>query len=292
MPASDAPTNQLLCFGLGFSAGALARSLPADDWQIKGTHRPGERPAAQENFATMPFGRGQALAGGALDGVTHILSSIPPDDMGDPVLDEHGGNIAALSSLRWVGYLSTTGVYGDTQGARVDETSECRPTIERSKRRLAAEEYWLALWRENDVPVHIFRLAGIYGSGRSAIDTVRAGRAKRIVKPGQVFSRIHVEDIAQVLRASMKRPVPGTIYNVCDDEAAPPQDVVRHACALLGVEPPPEIPFEEVELSAMARSFYADNRRVSNRRIKEGLGVVLRYPDYRAGLAAILADGG
>lgn len=292
MPAADAPTNQLFCFGLGFSARALARALPANGWQIKGTHRPSDHRAEPGKYETLPFQRGAPLHDTALAGTTHLLSSIPPDETGDPVLDMHRRDIAALSSLRWVGYLSTTGVYGDLQGGRVDEAGACRPTNERSKRRLSAEKEWLSLWQNHGVPVHVFRLAGIYGPGRSAIDTVRAGRAKRIVKPGQVFSRIHVDDIAGVLQASIERPAPGTIYNVCDDEAAPPQDVVRHACELLGVAPPPEIPFEDAELSPMARSFYSDNRRVSNQRIKEELGVALRFPDYRIGLAAILADGG
>jgi len=289
MPTSNAPTNQLFCFGLGFSAQALSRQLPAEAWRIKGTHRPKDRRPGQDNFETVAFERGQPLGRTALDGVTHLLSSIPPDEFGDAVLDEHSNDIAQSSTLRWVGYLSTTGVYGDRDGGWVDETSDCRPTNDRSRWRLAAEQRWLALWQARSVPVHIFRLAGIYGEGRSTIDAVRSGRAKRIVKPGQVFSRIHVDDIAGVLRASMAKPNPGRIYNVCDDEAAASADVVRYACTLMNVEPPPEIRFDDAGLSPMARSFYADNRRVSNQRIKEELGVVLRYPDYRSGLSAILA---
>jgi nucleoside-diphosphate-sugar epimerase len=157
--------------------------------------------------------------------------------------------------------------------------------------RVRAETGWLDLWRERGMPVHLFRLAGIYGPGRSALDTVRAGNAKRIDKPGQVFSRIHVEDIAAVLRASMARPNPGAAYNLCDDEAAPPQEVIAYACALLGVEPPPLVPFDQAELSPMARSFYADNKRVRNDRIKRELGVVLTYPTYREGLQAQIAQG-
>jgi len=170
----------------------------------------------------------------------------------------------------------------------VHENSDLRPTSERGRRRLAAEAGWRGLWRDHGVPVHLFRLAGIYGPGRNALETVRSGRARRIVKPGQVFSRIHVDDIVAVLEASMARPNPGAAYNVCDDEAAPPQDVVAFACELLGVAPPSEVPFEAAELSDMARSFYAENKRVANARIKTELGVKLAYPDYRAGLRALL----
>ncbi|MGB1026611.1 MAG: SDR family NAD(P)-dependent oxidoreductase, partial [Rhodospirillaceae bacterium] len=164
------------------------------------------------------------------------------------------------------------------------------PTQQRSKDRAEAEEKWLDLWRETDAPVHLFRLAGIYGPGRSAFDQIAAGRAKRLIKPGQVFSRIHVDDIARVVFASMRARDPGAIYNVCDDEPVPPQDVVTHACALLGIEPPPEQPFDADLLTPMAASFYADNRRVRNDRLIEDLKVELRYPTYREGLAAILKE--
>ncbi|HKW54409.1 MAG TPA: SDR family NAD(P)-dependent oxidoreductase, partial [Stellaceae bacterium] len=159
---------------------------------------------------------------------------------------------------------------------------------ERGRRRVAAEAQWLALERRHGLPVHVFRLAGIYGPGRNALDTVREGRARRIDKPGQVFSRIHVADIVATLRASMARPDPGAAYNVCDDDPAPPEAVIAHACALLGVAPPPLVPFDMAELTPMARSFYHDNKRVSNRRIKQELGVRLGYPSYRDGLRALL----
>ncbi|HWA46716.1 MAG TPA: SDR family NAD(P)-dependent oxidoreductase, partial [Dongiaceae bacterium] len=218
--------------------------------------------------------------------VTHLLSSVPPDAEGDPVIDLHRAAIDAVApTLAWIGYLSTTGVYGDRAGGWVDETSALQPSGERGRRRLAAEQAWLSLKQ----PAHLFRLAGIYGPGSSALDAVREGRARRVVKAGQVFSRIHVEDIAQVLEASIKRPHPGTAYNVCDDDAAPPADVVTFACELLKVAPPPEVPFEQAALSPMARSFYDDNKRVGNARIKQELGVALRYPSYRDGLPAILA---
>jgi nucleoside-diphosphate-sugar epimerase len=214
---------------------------------------------------------------------------VPPDAAGDPVLDRHGPEIAALPGLAWVGYLSTTGVYGDRGGGWVDEASALRPSGERGRRRVAAEAGWLDLWQRHGVPVQVFRLAAIYGPGRSAIDQLRAGTARRIDKPGQVFSRIHVDDLAAVLAASMARPRPAGVYNVCDDEPAPPEAVTAYAAGLLGIAPPPLAPFAEAELSPMARSFFDDNKRVSNRLIKTELGVTLAYPDYRAGLAAILA---
>ncbi|MEL6265400.1 MAG: NAD-dependent epimerase/dehydratase family protein, partial [Pseudomonadota bacterium] len=185
--------------------------------------------------------------------------------------------------------LSTVGVYGDRQGGWVDEDSPCRPSTARGRARLAAEEAWQALAIRAGFPLHIFRLAGIYGPGRGPFSKVRAGTARRIIKPGQVFSRIHVEDIATVLAASIARPAPGTVYNVCDDEAAPPEDVLEHAAGLLGLPPPPAVAWEEAEMSPMARSFYAESKRCSNARLA-GLGVTLAYPTYREGLAALLAE--
>jgi nucleoside-diphosphate-sugar epimerase len=217
---------------------------------------------------------------------------VPPDEAGDPVLDRHGGDLARLPGLRWLGYLSTTGVYGTREGGWVDEASPLAPTGERGRRRAAAEAGWLELGHRHGLSVHVFRLAGIYGPGRSAFDALRAGTAKRIAKPGQVFSRIHVADIVAVLRASMAQPRAGAVYNLCDDDPAPPEEVVAHAAYLLGVPPPPLVPFEAAELSPMARSFYDDNKRVANRLIKEELGVRLRYPSYRDGLAALLRGEG
>jgi nucleoside-diphosphate-sugar epimerase len=285
---------RLFCFGLGYSALVLAERLRRRGWVVAGTCRSEANRAAlaRDGIAAHLFDRDRPLAdpATALAGTTHLLSSVPPDAAGDPVIDRHGGDIGAIGrSLAWSGYLSTTGVYGDRAGGWVDETAPLRPTGERGHRRSAAETAWLDLWRRDGVPVHLFRLAAIYGPGRSALDQVRAGTARRIDKPGQVFSRIHVEDIASVLEASMARPNPGTAYNVCDDDPAPPQDVVAFACALLGVESPPLVPFAEAGLSEMARSFYDDNKRVANARIKEELGVRLRYPSYSAGLRALLA---
>jgi nucleoside-diphosphate-sugar epimerase len=285
-------TPHLFCFGLGYSALALARRLSASGWAVTGTCRSADKllKLREAGFSAVLFDRERPIAAEALQGVTHILVSVPPDAQGDTVLTMHGGDIAAMLGLEWLGYLSTTGVYGDRGGGWVDETASLRPTGERGRRRVAAEQGWLCLWRERGVPVHIFRLAGIYGPGRSPFDALRAGTAKRIDKPGQVFSRIHVEDLATVLTASIERPHPGAVYNVCDDNPAPLEAVVAYAGELLGLAAPPLVPLDAAGLSPMARSFYDDNKRVSNRLIKTGLGVSLRYPDFRAGLAAILAD--
>jgi nucleoside-diphosphate-sugar epimerase len=290
--SKEAPPR-LFCFGLGYTAQVLAGRLLAQGWQVAGTTRgDGEAKAfVHPGVEVFPFDRARPLAdpAAALAGTTHLLSSVPPDEDGDPVIDCHGADIAALAGLAWAGYLSTTGVYGDRDGGWVDEGSALEPTGERGRRRVAAEAAWLALQGDHGVPVYLFRLAGIYGPGRNALATVRAGQAKRIDKPGQVFSRIHVDDIATVLEASMTRPNPGQAYNVCDDDPAPPAEVIAYACDLLGVAPPPLVPFEQAELSPMARSFYRDNKRVSNRRIKEELGVELSYPDYRSGLDSLFA---
>ncbi len=287
---------KLFCFGFGYSAAALAARLGPRGWRLAGTARSAEKVAAMaaEGVEGFLFDRGRPLddASAALDGTTHLLSSVPPDTVGDPVLDQHEGDIARCRTLRWIGYLSTTGVYGDRGGDWVDEGSALTPTGARGERRLAAERAWLSLQQDSGPAVQVFRLAGIYGPGRNALESLRAGRAQRIDKPGQVFSRIHVDDIARVLEASIARPNPGGVYNVCDDDPAPPQEVVAFASELLGVEPPPLVPFETAALSDMARSFYRDNKRVSNRRIKDELGVELAYPDYRTGLRALLEAEG
>jgi nucleoside-diphosphate-sugar epimerase len=285
--------KRLFCFGLGFSALTLAERLGARGWSIAGTVRTAEKHTAlaARGIATHRFERGARLPDAArlLAGFDYILSSVPPDAAGDPVLDEHGADLAAQAShLRWVGYLSTTGVYGDRAGGWVDEASALEPTGERGRRRVAAERGWLALGEAAGLPVQLFRLAGIYGPGRNVIEQLRAGTAKRLRRPGQIFSRIHVEDIATVLEASMAKPRPGGIYNLCDDDPAAPGDVVAHAAELIGIEPPPEQSPDDAALSPMARSFWDDNKRVRNDRIKSELGVRLGYPSYREGLAAIL----
>jgi len=279
---------RFFCFGLGYSARRLALSLIAEGWQVAGTAR--EDDSVEElkslGIEAVLFHRNHPLKDpqGALAGVTHVLSSVPPDDGGDAVLDLHGDIL--LEPFTWLGYLSTTGVYGNRDGGLVDEGSALEPTSSRARRRVAAETRW------RDLGAHAFRLAGIYGPGRSVLDDVRAGRAKRIDKPNHVFSRIHVDDIGQVVRASMARPNPGAVYNVCDEEAAEPMDVVTYACELLGVAPPAVQSFTaaEKEMSEMARTFWNDNKRVDNSRIKKELGVELLYPGYRQGLAAILQE--
>jgi nucleoside-diphosphate-sugar epimerase len=283
-------TPTLLCFGLGYSAEVLARRLLARGWRIVGTSRKVEKRRELEarGFAMHPFDRQRPLPASAFAGATHVLTSIAPDEVGDPVLDLHAGDLHA-AGLAWAGYLGTTAVYGDRGGEWVDETTPIDPTLARADRRARAEAAWLA----SGLPVHIFRLAGIYGPGRNPFVNLKTGTARRIVKPGQVFSRIHVEDIATVLEASIDRPNPGQVYNVCDDEPAPPQDVVAHAAEVMGVAPPPEQAYETAELSPMARTFYQDNRRMRNERIKAELGVQLAFPSYREGLLALLAvDGG
>lgn len=284
--------GHLFCYGLGYSAVALAQLLADKGWIVAGTSREAGKVAELRalGFRAELFDRDRQLSKDALDGVTHILVSVPPDNSGDPVIGCYADDIAALPSLAWLGYLSTTGVYGDRDGDWVDENSTLRPSGERGRRRVSAERGWHDLWRRHGAPVHIFRLAAIYGPGRSLLAALRAGAVRRIDKPGQVFSRIHVADLAQVLHASISRPRPGAIYNVCDDEPAAPEAVVAYAAKLLGVAPPPLVPFDQVALSPMARSFYDDSKRVRNALIKSELGVALRYPDYRAGLAAILAE--
>ena len=276
-------SSRLFIFGLGFSGLEIARQAQADGWAVGGSVTTAEKAVqlrAEGIAATVlpPTDAGT---------VTHVLATVPPTAAGDPVLE-----YASTLRPRWLGYLSTTGVYGDRGGGWVDETTSPAPGLPRSRYRLQAEGAWQALGAKLGVPVHIFRLPAIYGPGRSAFDQVREGRAQRIDKPGQVFSRIHVEDLARTVVASMKRPapLPGAIYNVCDDDPAPQADVIALACELMGRPAPPLVPYDEAakHMSDMARSFYAENRRVRNDRIKGELGITLRYPSYREGLRSIL----
>ena len=281
-------TNTMLIFGCGYSGRALARTLIAEGWRVIGTTRSADRARdlAAEGIEAVVW-PGNDLTPHLAD-ATHLLLSAAPDDDGDPVLAALADQIGR-ERFDWVGYLSTTGVYGDHQGDWVDETTPLTPSTRRGRQRVRAEGQWRALAAEAGLPLHIFRLAGIYGPGRGPFAKVRRGTARQIVKPGQVFSRIHVEDIAQVLAASIARPDPGAVYNVCDDLAAPPEDVLAYAAELLGVTLPPAEDYETAEMTPMARSFYAESKRVRNDRIKADLGVVLKYPTYRDGLAALFA---
>ena len=277
--------NTLLSIGHGYSAQALARRLLPQGWQIIGTTRTEAGAKALRATGIDALVWPEADLSDALAKATHLLTSVAPGDS-DPVLQAIGPQIAG-SALKWVGYLSTTAVYGHHNGDWVDETTPLAPTTARGAARVQAEADWTAL----GLPLHIFRLAGIYGPGRGPFEKVRDGTARRIHKAGQVFSRIHVDDIARVLHAALQRPHPG-IYNVCDDDPASPEDILGLAADMLGLPPPPIVPYEQAEMTPMARSFYAENKRVRNDRIKTVLGVTLDYPTYREGLAAILAAGG
>jgi nucleoside-diphosphate-sugar epimerase len=278
----------LFCFGMGYCANVLARQLSQDGWKISGTS---QSKSLDTTIQTFSGDAPMETASDTLEGVTHILISIPPNTNHDPTLAWHKEDIIKLKSLRWVGYLSTTGVYGNTNGAMVDETAPTCPTSQRSQNRLNAEAQWLNLYNTHDLPIHVFRLPGIYGPGRSALDQVAAGRTQRIDKPGHKFSRIHVLDIANTVMQSIANLNPGRIYNVCDNEATSPADVTAYACKLLGVPVLTPIPYVVAakSMSPMALSFWQDNRRVDNTRIKSELGVQLNYPTYRDGLKDIFA---
>lgn len=279
---------QLLSFGHGYSARALTPLLLSQGWQVTGTTRSEDKAAQLKAAGVEPIiWPGQSVKA-ALDGATHLLISAgPTPEAGEPVLAVLRDEIMARATqFEWVGYLSTTGVYGDHQGGWVDEDTPLTPSTKRGQLRVEAEAAWQSI---PNLPLHIFRLAGIYGPGRGPFAKVRNGTARRIIKQGQLFSRIHVEDIAQVLDASIARPHSGAIYNLCDNDAAPPQDVIGYAAELLGQPLPEAVDFETADMTPMARSFYAESKKVRNDRIKDELGVQLRYPDYRTGLRALLA---
>jgi nucleoside-diphosphate-sugar epimerase len=284
--------KQVFIFGAGYSGKAFARVCPAGA-SVFGTTRSPEKMTALKAAGMEPLLFSGALTpeiSSVLAGTTHLVVSAAPDEAGDPVLNAARAAIMhAMPALRWIGYLSTVGVYGDHGGDWVDEATECRPVSRRSVMRVEAEKEWLALGQETGPPVAILRLAGIYGPGRNALVNLRDGTAKRLVKQGQVFNRIHVDDIAGALMhlAAQDR---GGIFNIADNEPSPPQDVVTYAARLMGVEPPPEIAFEEAELSPMARSFYGENKRVSNAAIKAA-GYAFRFPDYRSALDQMWSSG-
>jgi nucleoside-diphosphate-sugar epimerase len=285
---------RLFVFGLGYSASAFARLMRSRDALVGGTVRDHDKAALlrADGIDAIVFDGTQPGDGvaAAIAEATHCLVSVPPGEGDDPVIVHHAGDHLASRALTWIGYLSTVGVYGNYGGAWVSEQSTPHPRSERSLRRLDAEAAWRALSAQREVPLAIFRIAGIYGPGRNALNNLASGKARRIVKPGQVFNRIHVDDIALTLAAALERKADG-IFNLADDEPGPPQDVVEFAARLMGVPVPPEIPFERADLSPMARTFYGDNKRVSNRRIHDDLAVTISYPTYRDGLAAMWKDG-
>jgi nucleoside-diphosphate-sugar epimerase len=285
---------RLLVFGPGYAAKGVIDRLRSRARRISATARSPERAAAltEANIEPVAFdGAGPSRkVVAALEEATHVLVSIPPGEAGDAVVNDHAEDIAAAPALRSIVYLSTVGVYGDHGGAWVDEATPPRPVSARSIARLKAELTWRNLAGGSGKPLAVLRLAGIYGPGRNALASLADGSARRLVKPGQVFNRIHVEDIASAVVAAFDREADG-IFNVADDEPAPPQDVVAFAAALMGIDPPPETPFDQAELSPMARSFYGENKRVKNHLMKEALGIALAYPTYREGLAALFNRG-
>ncbi|MDD7971219.1 SDR family oxidoreductase [Roseinatronobacter alkalisoli] len=282
-------TGTLLSIGHGYSAQALEPLLLPRGWTIIGTTRNADKAHAMAARGVTPLiWPGTPLP---LAQATHVLTSVAPRQ-DDPVLAAHGDQIASATHLRWVGYLSTIGIYGDHQGAWVDEDTVPNAVSARARARVNAETAWQDICARAGVRLHIFRLAGIYGPGRGPIAKLREGRAQRVVKPGQYFSRIHQADIGQALDRAIHSDIGNRVYNLCDDHPAPPQDVLACAARLAGMPVPPEIPFEDADLTPMARSFYADSKRVRNDRIKRDLGVELLYPDYESGLRAILdAEG-
>ena len=296
--------TSLFCFGMGYSALELAGRLAPRGWTVAGTatsaagiarleqlgfeahafegHAHSQAPTQADDIQPI-----DAKLASRVDTITHAVLSVPPDSAGDPVLRRFGRALASAPNLRWIGYLSTIGVYGDHQGGWVDETTPPTPGSERSRRRIEAETAWQEFGTKTNCKIQIFRLAGIYGPGRSAIDNVLDGSARRIIKPGQVFNRTHVADIARVLEAAILKPCNPAIFNVTDDEPARPQDVIAFAAGLLNVPVPPGINFDEATFSPMGRSFYSENKRVRNDLIKTALGITLQYPTYREGLTAL-----
>ncbi len=286
-------TKRLFILGYGFTGAAMARRLIPHGWSLTGAARSegGRAAMASQGVRNVDPFDAEALAK-VLNETDAVLIAAPPDAEGCPGLKACAPALEAGARPKWIGYLSTTGVYGDRGGRWVFETSALNAHSPEGARRAGAEHDWLATGERLGLAVHLFRLPGIYGPGRSAFERLRDGTARRIVKPGQVFSRIHVDDLAAALETSMARTRAGGIYNLCDDEPAPAAEVTAHAARLLGLEPPPEEPLETAGLSPMALRFYAESKRVSNALAKAELGWRPAYPTYREGLAAILATGG
>lgn len=287
----------LFCFGFGYSCAHLAQMIQEkypDEWEIRGTTRDPEkrdyyRDKGVKLYLHDALSPSMDMAS-RLEEATHILISAPPDKEGDPVFRAYADEIAASKNLQWLGYFSTTGIYGNREGRSVTETSEVRPSTIRGSRRAEAEKQWLILNRKKSLPLHIFRLSGIYGPDRSAIESVKAGLARRIYKEDHVFNRIHVKDICNVVLKSFEKPTPGQIYNVADDEPAPSHEIIAYACELMGRDLPPLIPIEEANLVPITMSFYSDNKRVDNSKVKDTLIGKLEFPTYREGLQNCLEE--
>ena len=278
-----------LSFGHGYTAQALTPYLNEKGWTVFGTSRSKDNFSDIEKSGATPILWGSDQLRSVIKEAALVLSSVAPKDGNDPVIQMYGEDLKENSSqIKWAGYLSTIGVYGDTKGEWVNENSPLKPATNRGIARVSAEKKWL---KNNFLPSHIFRLGGIYGPNRGPFQKVLQGKAVKIIKPGQVFSRMHILDIVQTLLASISQPKPHSIYNLCDDNPAPPQDVLSYAAKLLSVDQPPTVRFEDADLSEMARSFYAENKRVSNQLIKSELGVDLSYPDYKVGLESLLDHG-
>lgn len=288
--------NRLVVLGAGYTGRRLCSRLVEGGWHVTGSRTTAARASEL---------RDHGIVGAVFDGcapsedirnalrrATHVLSAIAPTEEGDPVLRHHREDLAEAPELRWLAYVSTTGVYGDRGGGVVDESSELSPATDRGRRRVTAESAWQALGDARGTPLQIFRLAGIYGPGRSVLDRLRDGSARRVVGAGLVFNRIHVEDIVGAVLAGMDHRMQSGVFNLSDDEPAPPATVVEFGARLLGIDPPEAVSLDEADLSATARSFYEENKRVSNRRLKSDLAYRLAYPTYREGLVAIAAREG
>ena len=281
--------KKLFSFGHGYSAQALEPLLLNNGWEICGTTRDPDKAKSMEDKGIKAIVADNDAVASELTSSSHLLVSAGPDEKGDPMLAQFFEELTqAAANLKWIGYLSTTGVYGDHQGGWVDEETPTEPSTKRGEQRVFAENQWISFCDKNSIPLSIFRLAGIYGPGRGPFSKIKNGTARRIIKKGQVFSRIHVDDIAQAVFASIIRPESSGIFNFCDDEAAPPEDVIGYAAHLLKLPIPPAENYDTAEMTPMARSFYAENKRVRNDKMKRELEVSLEYPNYRVGLEALL----
>jgi len=284
--------RKLFIFGFGFSSTAIAEKARGDFDVICGTSRSVEKVERLrgDGYEAEVFdGQATSELKAQLADTTHIVMSISPGE-GDLVLSAFPDLLELAPKLQWIGYLSTVGVYGHHDGAWVDEQSELRPVSKRSIQRVAAEKAWAKLGQENNIPLSIFRLSGIYGPGRNWFINIEKGTSRRLVKPDQVFNRIHREDIGQAVTLAMRENI-GEVFNITDDDPAPPQDVVTHAHELMGKTPPPEVDFETADISPMARSFYGENKRVSNQKSKEVLRLEYQWPNYKVSLKRLWNEG-